>query len=123
MKPAGASDGLVLHGNDDEKLRCLCWPENKVKAMSEPTTKRGATTRDTLPDAYELADQIAGIRAELQSLASTVSRIANNQRGLVQDKAMETANQVEDTIRQNPLSAMLIALGLGFLFGVLVTRR
>ena len=91
--------------------------------MSETTTKRGATTRDTLLDAYELADQIAAIRAELQSLASTVGRIANNQRGLVQDKAMETANQVEDTIRQNPLSAMLIALGVGFLFGVLVTRR
>jgi ElaB/YqjD/DUF883 family membrane-anchored ribosome-binding protein len=91
-------------------------------SRTETTTKGGATTRDTLLDAYELADQIAGIRAELQSLASTVGRIANNQLGLVQDKAMETANQVEDTIRQYPLSAMLIALGLGFLFGVF-TRR
>ena len=90
-------------------------------SRTETTTKRGATTRDTLLDAYELADQIAGIRAELQSLASTVGRIANKQLGLVQDKAMETANQVEDAIRQNPLSAMLIALGLGFLFGVFTT--
>ena len=91
-------------------------------SRTETTTKRGATTRDTLLDAYELADQIAGIRAELQSLASTVGRLANNQLGLVQDKAMETANRVEDTIRQNPLSAMLIALGLGFLFGVFTWR-
>jgi hypothetical protein len=91
-------------------------------SRTETTTKRGATTRDTLLDAYELADQIAGIRAELQSLASTVSRLANNQLGLVQDNAMETAHGVEDAPRQSPHSAMLIALGLGFLFGVF-TRR
>lgn len=79
--------------------------------------KKG-TSRDTA----ELADQIDAIRADIQSLSSTVGRIANKQLGRAQDKAMETANQAEDAIRQNPLSAVAIAVGLGFLFGVF-TRR
>jgi ElaB/YqjD/DUF883 family membrane-anchored ribosome-binding protein len=35
---------------------------------------------------------------------------------------VETAGQAEEAIRQNPLSAVAIAVGLGFLFGVF-TRR
>ena len=66
----------------------------------------------------ELADQIDSIRADIQSLTSTVSRIANKQINRAQDKAVETANQAEEAIRQNPLSAVAIAVGLGFLFGV-----
>jgi ElaB/YqjD/DUF883 family membrane-anchored ribosome-binding protein len=74
------------------------------------------------PDAQELAGQIDAIRADIQSLTSTVSRIANKQVNRAQDKAMETANQAEEAIKQNPLTAVAIAVGLGFLFGVF-TRR
>jgi ElaB/YqjD/DUF883 family membrane-anchored ribosome-binding protein len=91
-------------------------------SSTNTTTKRGATTGDTILDTYELTQQIAEIRADLQSLTSTVGRIANKQLGRAQDKVTETANQVEDAIRQNPLSAVLIALGLGYLLGVF-TRR
>jgi ElaB/YqjD/DUF883 family membrane-anchored ribosome-binding protein len=82
------------------------------------TGKRGGTSQDT----QELADQIEAIRTEIQNLTNTVGRIANKQLGRAQDKAQEAANQAEDAIRQNPLSAVAIAVGLGFLFGVL-TRR
>jgi ElaB/YqjD/DUF883 family membrane-anchored ribosome-binding protein len=78
--------------------------------------------KNTSRDTAELADQIDAIRADIQSLSSTVGRIANKQLGRAQDKAVETANQAEDAIRQNPLSAVAIAVGLGFLFGVF-TRR
>jgi ElaB/YqjD/DUF883 family membrane-anchored ribosome-binding protein len=70
----------------------------------------------------ELADQIDAIRADIQSLTSSVGRMASKQLNRAQDKAMETANQAEEAIRQNPLSAVAIAVGLGFLFGVF-TRR
>ena len=40
----------------------------------------------------ELADQIDSIRADIQSLTSTVSRIANKQINRAQDRAVETAN-------------------------------
>jgi len=74
------------------------------------------------PDTNELANQINAIRADIESLTSTVGRMANKQLNRAQDKAMETANQAEEAIRQNPLSAVAIAVGLGFLFGVF-TRR
>ena len=74
------------------------------------------------PDNQELANQIDAIRADIQSLTSTVGRMANKQINRAQDKAMETANQAEEAIRQNPLSAVAIAVGLGFLFGIF-TRR
>jgi len=73
-------------------------------------------------DADELASQIEAIRADLQSLTSTVTRIAKGQMSRAQDKAMETAYEAEDAIRRNPLQAVAIAAGLGFLFGVF-TRR
>lgn len=42
--------------------------------------------------------------------------------GRDQGKAIETANEAEDAMRRNPLSAMAIAVALGFLFGIF-TRR
>jgi uncharacterized protein YjbJ (UPF0337 family) len=86
-----------------------------------------ARVRKEIEDWYrstgsDLADQIEAIRTDIQSLTSTVGRIANKQIGRAQDRATEAANEVEDAIRRNPLSAVAIAAGLGFLFGVL-TRR
>lgn len=80
--------------------------------------KRTTTSRDT----QDLATEIDTIRADIQNLASTVGRIANKQLGRAQDTAMEKTQEAEEAIRRNPLAAMAIALGLGFLFGVF-TRR
>jgi ElaB/YqjD/DUF883 family membrane-anchored ribosome-binding protein len=86
----------------------------------------GAAKKSTSPstgrDAQDLTDQIEAIRADIQSLTSTVGRMAGKQLNRAQDKAVETANQAEEAIRHNPLSAVAIAVGLGFLFG-LFTRR
>jgi uncharacterized protein YjbJ (UPF0337 family) len=73
-------------------------------------------------DANELADQIEAIRTDIQSLTSTVGRIANKQLGRAQDTAVEAARSAEDAILRNPVSSVAIAAGLGFLFGVF-TRR
>ncbi len=81
-------------------------------------SRRGAGNRD----AEELAEQIDAIRADLQNLTSSVSRIAGKQLNRAQDKAMETASEAEEAIRRNPLQAVAIAAGLGLLLGVL-TRR
>ena len=83
---------------------------------------KSATTGETMLDTYELVEQIAQIRADLQNLSSLVGRIADQQLGRAQDAAMATANQVVATIRQNPTSAVMIAAGLGFLFGVFMRR-
>jgi ElaB/YqjD/DUF883 family membrane-anchored ribosome-binding protein len=73
-------------------------------------------------DADDLANQMDAIRADLQNLTSTVGRIASKQVNRAQDKAMETAYEAEEAIKRNPLWAVVIAAGLGFLFGVF-TRR
>ena len=80
--------------------------------------KRGAGPRDT----EDLANQIEAIRADLQNLTSTVGRIASKQVNRAQDRARESAYEAEEAIRRNPLQAVAIAVGLGFLFGVF-TRR
>jgi len=77
--------------------------------------RTSATKRGTIPNAYELAEQVSEIQADLKSLRSTLGRIG-------QDKVMETADQMEQTIRQNPFSALAIAVGLGFLLGVFSRR-
>jgi ElaB/YqjD/DUF883 family membrane-anchored ribosome-binding protein len=88
-------------------------------STSETPAKK---TRDTILDTYELAEHLEAMRAELGNLTSTVSRIAGKQLGNAQAKARETAVQAGATITQNPLTALAIAVALGFLFGAL-TRR
>jgi len=87
--------------------------------------RTGAGKRSTNPggrDIDDLANQLDTIRADIQGLTSTVGRIAGKQINRAQDKAMETAYEAEAAIRRNPLAAVAIAAGLGFLFGVF-TRR
>jgi ElaB/YqjD/DUF883 family membrane-anchored ribosome-binding protein len=92
-------------------------------SSSDSDTRAGAAKRSTgARDAEDLASQIDAIRADLQNLTSTVGRIAGKQVNKAQDKAMETAHEAEDAIKRNPLQAIAIAVGLGFLFGVF-TRR
>jgi len=77
---------------------------------------------DLRRDSDNVAGQIDAIRADIQSLSSTVTQIANQQIGRAQDKVVEVTQQAEEAIRRNPTSALVIALGLGFLFGAF-TRR
>jgi len=76
----------------------------------------------TAKETEDLNAQIEAIRADMQNLTSTVNRIAGKQMSRAQDKAKETAQEAEDAIKRNPLQAVAIAAGLGFLFGVF-TRR
>ena len=81
------------------------------------TGKRSANA-----DTDDLAAQMDAIRDYMQNLTSTVSRIGTAQMNRAQDKAKETAQEAQEAIKRNPLQAVAIAAGLGFLFGVF-TRR
>jgi ElaB/YqjD/DUF883 family membrane-anchored ribosome-binding protein len=92
-------------------------------SSNETNMRTGAGKRaSSAHDAEDLNAQIEAIRADIQSLTSTVGRIANKQLKGAQGKAMETATEAEEAIKRNPLYAVAIAVGLGFLFGAL-TRR
>ena len=55
-------------------------------------------------DTYELAELIEALRADVQNLSSVVGRIA------------------EKELEQHSVSALAIAVGLGFLFGIFMRR-
>lgn len=93
--------------------------EADLRSAAKKTASAAGATAD---EAAELAEHIAAIREELQGLKLTVTNLANRQMGRAQDKAMEKAREAEETIRANPLQAVAIAAGLGFLFGIF-TRR
>jgi ElaB/YqjD/DUF883 family membrane-anchored ribosome-binding protein len=90
---------------------------SEMRSSAAKRTGAGAAGRDS-----DLADQLDAIRADIEALTSTVTRIANRQLSRAQDKVVETAREAEDVLRRNPLAAVAIAVGLGFLFGVF-TRR
>jgi ElaB/YqjD/DUF883 family membrane-anchored ribosome-binding protein len=83
---------------------------------------RASATKRTGAASAEVSDQIEAIRADIEALTSTVARIANRQLNRAQDKMVETARDAEDAFRRNPIAAVAIAAGLGFLFGAF-TRR
>jgi uncharacterized protein YjbJ (UPF0337 family) len=69
-----------------------------------------------------LADQIESLRSGIQSLSSTVERIAQEQFPRARSRAIEAFDDVEDVVKRNPLAVIAIALGLGFLIGVFRRR-
>lgn len=74
-------------------------------------------------DAEELSAELEAVRKDIQNLSQTVSRMAKGQINRAQDLASETAQDAEDAVRRNPIAAISIAVGLGFLFGILTRRR
>ena len=81
-----------------------------------------ATAQNLIPDAYELAEQLANLREDLQRLTLMVSRNINSQAGRAKDAAVDMATQAQKAIKQNPIPALAIAAGLGFLFGIFMRR-
>ena len=80
------------------------------------------STQNIILDTNELIDRIADIREDLQKLTSMVGRLANSQLSRVQDAVVRKVDDFEEAIRRNPLSALGIALGLGFLVAIFMRR-
>jgi uncharacterized protein YjbJ (UPF0337 family) len=69
-----------------------------------------------------LEEQIASLRSGIRTLSSAVERIADEQLTHTRSTAEKALNDVEEAFRRNPLVVIAVALGLGFLIGML-TRR
>lgn len=74
----------------------------------------------------DVSDNVQALREDIASLAESVKRLAAEQLGSsvedVQDKAKEKISDVEAAIRRNPSQAALIAAGVGFVFGLILSR-
>lgn len=68
--------------------------------------------RSTSRTSEEMANQIESLRSELASLRTHVVKAANTQVDAMRDN-------LEERIRQNPLGAVAIAAGVGFLYAII----
>jgi ElaB/YqjD/DUF883 family membrane-anchored ribosome-binding protein len=98
-------------------------------ATTSPGINQGAN--EARPSAYdtpahEVKDDVEALRRDIASLACTVSSLATEKFGAtvgdVKKGAEQKLSSVEAAIRHNPTQSALIAVGVGFLFGLVVTR-
>jgi ElaB/YqjD/DUF883 family membrane-anchored ribosome-binding protein len=73
-------------------------------------------------DMDQIAKDLARLRKDLHGLTGDVKRLGGHQLEGIQDSAGLALEEVADAVRRNPFGAVAIALGAGFLYGVL-TRR
>ena len=73
-------------------------------------------------DIDEIAKHLATLRHDLDALTGQIKRTGDHQLERAQDAAGEAVRAVEDAVRKNPVSSLGIALGLGFLVGIVLRR-
>lgn len=107
-------------------------------------TRKTARSADTSVKEQQLEDQIAQLQTDLKSIAATLAKLSgdkiNEARDVatgemrhlrrqgqhlvddVQGQAGMVEQQLKDTIREKPLTAMAGAIGIGFLLALLSRR-
>jgi len=69
-----------------------------------------------------IAKHLATLRKDIEDLAGSIARAGSHQAERVQDAANETMNSLETAVRRNPVAAVVIALGIGVLIGIVLQR-
>ena len=75
------------------------------------------------PAGRQAAETAKSIGEEVGDFAGDVGRMASKQYGRAQDMAVDAFDETHAAIRRNPLLSVGIALGIGFLLGVLTSVR
>ena len=87
-----------------------------------PNDAEMAARQGLSEDMDQIANDLAGLRGDLQGLTGDVKRLGGHQLENMQDTANAALEEVAAAVRRNPLAAVAIAIGTGFIYGVL-TRR
>lgn len=83
--------------------------------------KPGASADKAGPD--KTSSDVDDLRQSIADLNSTVGDIADRQYQRAQDVATDALDDASVAIQRNPLTAIGIGLGVGFLLSVLLTGR
>ena len=75
------------------------------------------------PAGRQAAETAKSVGEEVSDFAEDVGRMASKQYGRAQDMAVDAFDEAHTAIRGNPLTAVAIALGIGFIFGVVASSR
>ena len=81
--------------------------------------KRAASS----PAGRQAAETAKSIGEEVGDFAGDVGRMASKQYGRAQDIAVDAFDDAHTLIKGNPLTAIAIALGVGFILGVVAGSR
>ena len=65
-------------------------------------------------------DQLDAVRDYLRELTSSFSKIANRQWRSTRDRALDTAQETEEIMKDNLAASLVVALGIGVLMGYLI---
>jgi ElaB/YqjD/DUF883 family membrane-anchored ribosome-binding protein len=75
------------------------------------------------PAGRQAAETAKSIGEEVGDFAGDVGRMANKQYGRAQDMAVDAFDDAHALIKGNPLTAIAIAVGIGFILGVVAGSR
>jgi ElaB/YqjD/DUF883 family membrane-anchored ribosome-binding protein len=87
-----------------------------------PNDAEMAAKQGLSEDMDQIAKDLAGLRKDLRWLTDDVKRLGSHQIEGMQNATNAALDEVGKAVRRNPLAAVAIALGAGFIYGVL-TRR
>jgi ElaB/YqjD/DUF883 family membrane-anchored ribosome-binding protein len=73
-------------------------------------------------DADELRDQLDDVRAYLKDLTASFGKVANRQLGRARGRAVDTAYEAEEIMKDHLAASLVVALGVGVLVGYLISR-
>ena len=75
------------------------------------------------PAGRQAAESAKSIGEQVGDFAGDVGRMASKQYGRAQDMAVDAFDDAHALIKGNPLTAIAIALGIGFILGVVAGSR
>ena len=75
------------------------------------------------PAGRQAAETAKSIGEEVGDFAGDVGRMASKQYGRAQDMAVDAFDDAHTLIKGNPLTTIAIALGIGFILGVVAGSR
>ena len=73
-------------------------------------------------DVQRITKHLSNLRQEFDALAASVGRTGIHQAENLKAQADEAQGAVEEAVRRNPFAALGIAVGVGFLLGILLRR-
>ena len=73
-------------------------------------------------EAQDVYDQLDSVRDYLSDLTTSFSKIANRRVGHARGRALDTAHEAEELMKDNLAASLVVALGVGVLVGYLIRR-
>jgi ElaB/YqjD/DUF883 family membrane-anchored ribosome-binding protein len=109
------------------RFRFIAHVSNGDFTMALPNQDHQATRSSSNGgNGKSVGDDIDALRSDIASLANSVSKLAGETFGTAAADAQAVAGErlgdIETAIRRNPTQAAMIAVGVGFLAGLILTR-